>query len=120
MKTLTEKELAIMIALWENGACPMKELLNRLPEPRPHFNTLSTLVKRLEEKGFIKHRALSTRFFLYEAAITRERYEQSQRKSAIRKFFGNSYLGFVSHLVQEEEISIEELKELIKTIEEKQ
>ncbi len=108
-----------MIALWENGACPMKELLDRLPEPRPHFNTLSTVVKRLEENGFIKHRALSSRFYLYEAAISRERYEQSQRKGAVRKYFGNSYLGFVSHLVQEEEISIDELKELIRTIEEK-
>ena len=55
MKKLTDKELAIMNVLWDNGALSMRDLLERMPEPKPNFNTLTTFVRRLEVSGMIKH-----------------------------------------------------------------
>ena len=55
MKKLTDKELAIMNVLWDNGALSMRDILARLPEPQPNFNTLTTIVRRLEISGMIKH-----------------------------------------------------------------
>ena len=55
MKKLTDKELAIMNVLWDNGALSMRDLLERMPEPQPNFNTLTTFVRRLEVSGMIKH-----------------------------------------------------------------
>lgn len=118
MKTLTEKEYEIMNVLWQEERLSMKDIQSALPEPRPHFNTLSTVVRRLEEAGYINHRALGARFFLYEAAITRREYEKRVQKNAVGKFFNGSYMGFVSQLVEDKEISVDELKELIRIIEE--
>ena len=59
MKKLTDKELAIMNVLWDNGALSMRDLLERMPEPRPNFNTLTTFVRRLEVSGMIKHQELA-------------------------------------------------------------
>lgn len=61
MKTLTEKELDIMNVLWDNNGLMMRELYEFLPEPRTHFNTISTFVRRLEEESFITHEALGGR-----------------------------------------------------------
>ena len=118
MKTLTDKELEIMNVLWDKGAMSMRDLHENLPEPRQHFNTVSTVVRRLEERGFISHEALGARFFHYKAAISREDYNTRKQKSFVSKFFDGSYMNFVSQLVKEEEISVEELKELIKMVEE--
>ena len=118
MKTLTDKELEIMNVLWDKGAMSMRDLHDNLPEPRQHFNTVSTVVRRLEERGFISHEALGARFFHYGAAISREDYNTRKQKSFVSKFFDGSYMNFVSQLVKEEEISVEELKGLIKMVEE--
>lgn len=118
MKTLTDKELEIMNVLWDKGAMSMRDLHDSLPEPRQHFNTVSTVVRRLEERGFICHEALGARFFHYKATISRDDYNTRKQKSFVSKFFDGSYMNFVSQLVKEEEISVEELKELIKMVEE--
>ncbi|MBO4499727.1 MAG: BlaI/MecI/CopY family transcriptional regulator [Bacteroidaceae bacterium] len=117
MKKLTDKELSIMNVLWDNGALPMRDILERLPEPQPHFNTLATFVRRLENSGMISHRELGTRFFLYEAAVTRDKYAEQLNKESVSRFFGGSYMEFISCLVQQQEVSIDELKELINMIE---
>ena len=86
-----------MTRFWERGALFVKELQELYAEPKPHFNTLSTMVRGLEAKGFLSHRAYG--------------------RGVISKYFHDSYLNAVSTLVREEKISVEELRELIERIE---
>ncbi len=117
MKTLTNKEEEIMNLFWAKGDMQIKELQSHYSEPKPHVNTLSTLVKILEEKGFLDHRAITARCFQYFAKISREEYSGGTLSNVVNKFFGNSYLNAVSALVKEQKVSLDELKELIKQVE---
>ncbi len=117
MKDLTDKEMQIMEILWQNQAgMLMKELYAELPEPRTHINTISTFVHRLEEEGFVCHDALGGRLFKYKPAISKYEYRNREQKSFISRFFKGSNFDFVKHLVNEEQITKEELEELIKLI----
>lgn len=117
MKLLTQKEEEIMNHYWEFGDMQIRELQAHYDEPKPHVNTLSTLVKILEDKGFLGHRALTARCFQYFALISREDYRGGTLANVVNKFFGKSYKNAVSALVKDEKISLEELKELIKEVE---
>jgi len=117
MKTLTAKEEEVMELFWEKGPLFVKQLLEFYEEPRPHFNTLSTVVRGLEEKGFLGHTAYGNSYQYYPV-VTKEDFKRKTLKGVISKYFNNSYMGVVSSLVKEEEISIEELKELIRKVEE--
>ena len=126
MKTLTVKEEEIMGYFWEKGplfvkemlAFPLfvKQLLEFYDEPRPHFNTLSTIVRGLEEKGFLHHEVFGNTYQYY-AVVSRDDFKKKTLKGVISKYFNNSYLGAVSSLVKEEDISVEELKQLIREVE---
>ena len=118
MKGLTAKEEEIMGLFWEKGPLFVKEMLAFYAEPRPHFNTLSTIVRGLEEKGYVAHKAFGNTYQYYPV-VTREEFSKGTLKRVISKYFNNSYLGAVSSLVQEEDISLDELKALIKQVEEK-
>lgn len=118
MKKLTDKELAIMEVLWEHGEQSIRDLINYLPGPAAHFNTIATYVRRLEMHGMISHKELSAKFYLYDAAVSREQYINSIHKENVDKLFGGSYMGFISNLVKEHDVSVDELKELIRMIEE--
>lgn len=117
MKQLTQKEEEIMERMWNHGPMQVRELQAYYDEPKPHVNTLSTLVKILEEKGFLGHHALTARCFQYFARISREDYRRGSLANVVNKFFGHSYLSAVSALVESESISIDELKALIQEVE---
>ena len=119
MKTLTNKEEEIMNHYWSRGDMQIRELQSCYDDPKPHVNTLSTLVRILEEKGFLSHRALSARCFQYFATVSRDEYSRGSLKNVISKFFGNSYLDAVSSLVKEEELTVEDLKKLIDMVKDK-
>lgn len=119
MKNLTVKEEEIMNHYWEHDCLQVRELRELYPEPKPHINTLSTLVHILEEKGFLGHRAISTRVFEYFARITREQYRRATLGNVVDKLFGRSYKSAISALVDDEKITVEELKELIREVESK-
>ena len=117
MKQLTQKEEEIMERMWDHGPMLVRELQAYYDEPRPHVNTLATLMKILEEKGFLGHKAITARCFQYFARISREEYRGGTLTNVVNKFFGKSYLSAVSALVQSEKVSIEDLKELIREVE---
>ena len=119
MKRLTKKEEIIMNHFWDRGPLFVRELRELYPEPRPHFSTLSTHVRTLQEEGFIDHRAYGPTY-QYFAKMSREEYKQRSLVGLIDKYFDNSYITAVSALVKEEKISVEELKELIDLIEKEQ
>ena len=117
MKRLTTKEKEIMDLYWKHGPMFVKELLGFYDEPRPHFNTLSTTVRILEKKGFLDHKQFGTSY-QYFPTISEQEYGRSSLTGIIKIYFDDSYLSAVSSFVKEEKISVEELKELIKQIEE--
>ncbi len=106
-----------MDLLWEHGLVFVREMLPYNEEPRPHFNTVSAFVRILEGKGFVAHETFGISHRYY-ATITREGFRHGTLKGVISKYFNNSYLGAVSSLIQEEDISIEELKDLIRQVKE--
>ena len=116
MKKLTRKEEEIMNLFWDKGAMFVRELLEFYDEPKPHFNTLSTMVRTLESNGFVSHKAFGNSYQYYPV-VSREDYAGSSFKGLISSYFNNSYLHAVSALVKEEKISIDELKQLIEQIE---
>ncbi len=115
MKKLTEKELQIMSVLWEHEEVSMRELIEMVPDFKS-VSTLVTFVRRLEVHGMITHRELGRRFYLYSAAVTREKYLQTMQIESLKDCFNGSYIDLVSTLVREEKISIEEIKSLIEKI----
>ena len=116
MKKLTKKEEEIINLFWDKGAMFVKELLELYAEPKPHFNTLSTMVRTLEANGYVSHKAYGNSYQYYPI-VTREEYAGSSFKGIISSYFNNSYLSAVSALVKEEKITVDELKELIEQIE---
>ena len=119
MEKLTRKEEEIMNRFWEKGDLFVRDLQAMYPEPRPHFNTLSTMVRSLEAKGYLAHRAYGNTYQYY-AIIGEDEFRNITLKKIIGKYFRNSYMSAVSTLVEEEKISVEELKELIRRIENQQ
>ena len=116
MKGLTAKEEEIMNYFWHKGPLFVKELLDFYDEPKPHFNTLSTIVRGLEEKGYLSHKAYG-KTYQYFAAVSEQSLRQGTLNQSEHKYFNNSYLGVVSSLIEEEDISLKELKELIEKVE---
>lgn len=116
MKKLTKKEETIMNLFWEKGRLFVRELRELYPEPKPHFNTLSTQVRHLEDNGFLDHTAYGPTY-QYFPVVSREEYGRSSISTIIGKCFSNSYLSVVSALVHEEKITLDELKNLISEIE---
>jgi len=113
---LTTKEEEIMNHFWNRGDMQIKELQTCYEEPRPHVNTLATLVKILEEKGFLAHKAITPRCFIYHTLVSRDGYKSGSLGNVVQKFFGNSYLNAVSSLVKDEKITVEELRQLIDNV----
>ncbi|GAB6007930.1 BlaI/MecI/CopY family transcriptional regulator [Dysgonomonas reticulitermitis] len=116
MKDLTVREEELMCFFWEKGPLFVKEILSFCDEPKPHFNTLSTIVRGLEEKGFLSHNTFGNTYQYYPV-VSESDFRKGTLKGVIKKYFNNSYLSAVSSLVQEEDISLEELKQLIKDVE---
>ncbi len=116
MKKLTQKEEEIMNIFWEKGPMFVKELKALYSDQKLHYNTLSTIVRSLEEKGFIDHEQFGNTH-RYFPALSREEYKKKTLGNVVKKYFDNSYKNVVSLLVEEENISLEELKKLIDEIE---
>ena len=116
MKRLTNKEKEIMDLYWQHGPMFVKELLEHYDEPRPHFNTLSTMVRILEKNGFLDHRQFGNSY-QYFPVVSEKEYGRRSIAGVIKNYFDNSYLSAVSSFVKEEKVSVEELRELIQQIE---
>ena len=115
---LTAKEEEVMRILWEHGPQLVKEVLEYLPEPRPHVNTVSTVIRVLEKKGYVGHeKEVGT--YRYHAILEKDSYRKATLMTMLRNYFDNSLKSLVSALVQEEQLSEEEINECIDIIEKK-
>lgn len=115
---LTEKESVIMGLLWEKGPMTVAGMLEHYDDPKPHFNTVSTTVRILEDKGFVGHESFGNRY-RYFAVARQEDFRDCSLSRLIKDYFGNSYKRVVSALVEEEKISVDDLREIIDMIENK-
>lgn len=116
MLRLTPREEEIMQYLWREGAMPVRRLVELFDEPRPHFNTVSTLVRILEEKGCVAHRA-EGKSYVYYPLVSPADVGCTTVRGAIARYFDNSYLGMVSALIKDEDVSVDELRHLLDEIE---
>ena len=116
MEKLTNKEEEIMQVIWQLKKVFVNDILDEMPEPKPHYNTLSTIVRLLEEKGFLAHKSYG-KSHQYYPIISLEAYRGVFVKDSIKKYFGNSVSNLVNYFVKEEELSQTEIDELMKIIE---
>ena len=119
MEKLTNKEEEIMRILWKLKQAFVKEIVAELPNPKPHYNTLSSLVRILEDKGYVGHKAYGNTHE-YFPLISKEEYQREFMSKIVDSYFGKSYKNVVSFFAKEEKISVDELREIIRIIESNQ
>lgn len=112
---LTRAELEVMQILWDKGRCFVHDVLAEMPEPKPAYNTVSTVIRVLEKKGFVDHKAYG-KTYEYFALIDRDTYTQGFMSSVLNNFFGGSASRMVSFLSSNKSISLEETDEIIKLL----
>lgn len=113
MERLTGKEEEILEFFWREGPLFVKQILEFYNEPRPHINTLSTIVRSLEEKGYVSHRSFGNSYQYY-AVVSHNDFKKHTLRNVISKYFNNSYLGAVSSFIEEEDVSLKELERLVR------
>lgn len=113
---LAERERSVMQMLWDHGPLFVCEMVELSEEPKPHFNTLSTTVRNLEAKGYVEHETFGTTY-RYKAVARREDFRERSLAEVVANYFSNSYKKIVSALVEEEKISVDELREIIDMVE---
>ena len=118
MQKLTNKEEEIMQILWKLKKAFVKDILEEITEEKPHYNTLSTIVRNLEEKGFVGYKAYG-KTHQYYPIVSMEDYRKKFMNTAISNYFNNSYKNLVSFFADEEKITAAELREILELIEKK-
>jgi BlaI family penicillinase repressor len=118
MQNLTNKEEEIMHILWKLEKAFVKDILAEITEEQPHYNTLSTIVRNLEEKGYVAHKAYGNTHQYYPI-VQLEDYRKKFMNTAIDNYFNSSYKNMVSFFAEEEKISAKELREILALIEKK-
>lgn len=116
MERLTQPEEEAMQVLWHLGGGFIKDVLEQLPEPKPPYTTLASTVKNLERKGFVLGEKLGNSY-RYTPLVKAEDYSKEFMRSFVGSYFRNSYKEVVSFFAKEQQISAEELKEIINMIE---
>jgi BlaI family penicillinase repressor len=115
MKTLTKAEEQIMQVVWKLGDAFLREIVEAMPNPRPHQNTVATLLKILVEKEFVGITVLG-RQHQYSSLISKEEYSRKTMKQIVKGYFEGSFSNVVSFMVKDNNISIEELEILLQQI----
>lgn len=115
MIKLAKREEQIMQAFWQLEKAFIKEIIPQLPNPKPHYNTVATIVKILEDKGFLAHEAVGN-IFQYYPIVSREQYQKHAIKDIVSQYFNNSYPNMLAYFAKEQKISDTELKEIVKLI----
>jgi len=116
VKKLTNKEEELLKVLWRLEKAFVKEIQAEFKSDTPHYNTLSTLVRNLEEKGYVTHKVYGNTH-QYFPLVSKEQYRRRFVNTTLDDYFSSSYKNLVTAFAQEEKISVKELKEIIALIE---
>lgn len=111
MKELTKAEEQIMQELWKLEKAYVKDIIEKLPAPKPAYNTVSTVVRILERKGFVDHEPCG-KSYLYFPVIAKDQYKKAFLKYFVKDYFSNSFQNMVSFFANNKEISLNELEEI--------
>lgn len=115
MQKLAKREEQIMQACWHLGKAFIKEIIAELPDPKPHYNSVATMVRILEEKGFLAHETFGNTFRYYPV-ISKEQYQNHAFDDIVKQYFNNSYPRMLAYFAREQKISPEELNEILELI----
>ena len=117
MKELTRAEEQVMQILWNEGKAFVKELLPYFPEPKPAYNTVSTIIRILEKKGFVGHEEFgkSHRYF---PLVEKDQYRDERFSNLMQGYFNNSMKQVLSHFSHNKNMDLKEADELIRLLEE--
>jgi len=117
-KQLTKAEEQIMQVLWDLQEASVKEVIEKLPEPKPAYNTVSTIIRILETKDFVGHKP-EGRGYNYYPLIDRESYSNQSLHKLMNGYFNGSFKSMVSFFVKENKMDITELESILKDINKK-
>lgn len=116
MEKLTAKEEEVLGLFWKKGPLYVREIVELYENPKPHFNTISTIVRSLEEKGYVGHTPKG-KSYQYHAIVAEEDMGKKSLSSIVGQYFRNSYLRVVSSLVEDGNIPVEDLRKLLDEVE---
>lgn len=114
-KMLTKAEEQVMQVLWKINKGGLGNIADAMPEPKPHSNTIATILKILSEKGFVRIEPLS-RVNVYSPEISKRDYSEQSMKNIVNNYFNGSFSNAVSFLVENNNLSIDDLEFLIETL----
>ncbi|MBK8052701.1 MAG: BlaI/MecI/CopY family transcriptional regulator [Saprospiraceae bacterium] len=115
MIKLAKREEQIMQVFWDLNKAFIRDVIPLLPDPKPHYNSVATIVKILEDKGFIDHETVAN-MHCYFPVISREAYQQFAMKDIVSQYFDNSYPRMLAFFAKEQNLSDTELDEIVKLI----
>lgn len=112
MNELTKVEEQVMNIIWKLGRGFVKDFIAEMPEPKPPYNTISSVVRILERKGFVDHKAYG-KTHEYFPIISKDAYRKFASGNLLKKYFSGSVSNFLSFFAEEEELDLKELSEII-------
>ncbi len=115
MQKLTKKEEQIMQVLWNLEKAFVKEIIAELPEPKPHYNTVATIIRILKDKGFIDYHSFGNTYQYYPV-VKKNDYQQQTVNEVISNYFDNSYVKMVTYFAKKDKISQSELEDILEMI----
>ncbi|RZK41132.1 MAG: BlaI/MecI/CopY family transcriptional regulator [Pedobacter sp.] len=115
MQKLAKREEQIMQVFWSIGKAFIKEVIPELPDPKPHYNSVATMVKILEEKGFLGHETLGN-IYCYFPVISKEDYQKHAMRDIVSQYFDNSYPNMLAFFAKEQKMSEQELNDIMDII----
>ncbi len=118
MRPLTKAEEQVMKVLWQLGNGLLMEVVEKMPQPQPHKNTVATILKTLVDKNFVRIEPLG-RIHRYHPEISKEDYSRTSLTNVVKGYFEGSFSNVVSFLVDEKELSVEDLELLLKQLKKK-
>jgi len=115
MKELTKAEEQIMQILWDLNEGFVNDIIDKMPEPKPAYNTVSTIIRILEKKGFVAHNAFG-KTHQYYPMVSKKVYTRSFMKNFMGNYFGHSFREMVSFFAKEDDMSVAEIEELMQEV----
>lgn len=119
IRELTRAELQIMQIIWSKSECFVYNILDSLDGPKPAYNTVSTIVRILEKKGFVGHRSYG-KSHCYYPLVSREEYTSGFMNSVLNNFFDNSFSQMVSFFASNEKVSLSEMNQIVEMLRQQQ
>lgn len=116
MEKLTHQEELVMLHIWQLKECVVKDIVNEMEEPKPPYTTVASIVRNLEQKGYLNSKKYAN-VNVYSPRVTEDEYKKVFMSGVVKSYFENSYKELVSFFAKEEKISSSDLEEIIRMIE---